>query len=216
MKFAAFGRTKMLFDAILACLAGGHEAVLIGTCPAMPEYTVTERDFEQLARKIGCPFFCDTNINSAEYLKMAQASGAEAAISVNWLTIIGSALMGEFKHGIINAHAGDLPRFKGNACPNWAILAGEPQVVLTLHQMAVELDSGPILLQRAFPLGPDTYIGEVYRFLETAVPEMFRQVLDGLEARTIEPRPQPQDPALSLVPFPGCRPTAGLTGRSRH
>lgn len=49
---------------------------------------------------------------------MVQDSGAEVAISVNWLTLIKQPLIDQFKYGIINAHAGDLPRYRGNACPN--------------------------------------------------------------------------------------------------
>jgi len=45
-----------------------------------------------------------------------------------------------FRHVILNAHAGDLPKYRGNACPNWAILKGEKRVVLTIHQVSENLD----------------------------------------------------------------------------
>ncbi len=202
MKIAALGRTRTLYGAIQAAAARGHEIVLIGTCPAAPEYSVTEKDFEALAAEIGCPYFCDAAINRSEYLQLARDSGAEAAISVNWLTLIGAEMLGVFKHGVINAHAGDLPRFRGNATPNWAILNGEPEVVISLHQMATALDAGPILLQRSIPLTSETYIGAIYDFFHEVVPEMFADVLDGLEQQTIILRPQSDDPALSLRCFP--------------
>ena len=202
MRIAALGRTRLLYNSILACVDAGHEVVLIGTCPAAPDYKTKEEDFGRLAQDLGCPFFCDARVNQPRYAELAAASGAQAAVSVNWLTVIGEPMLGLFPHGIINAHAGDLPRFRGNACPNWAILLGEERVVLTLHRMTVGLDSGPILLQRAFPLTARTYIGDVYRFLHEAVPQMFVAALAGLERGTIEPRPQPEDPALSLRCFP--------------
>jgi methionyl-tRNA formyltransferase len=202
MKVAAFGRTQWLYDSIRAAVARGHEVRLIGTCPAAPEYSVTEGDFRRLADELGCAFFCDSAINRPEYVRMAAESGAEAAISVNWLTLVGEEMRAQFAHGVINAHAGDLPRFRGNACPNWAIIAGESRVVLTLHRMAAGLDAGPILLQRSFPLGPETYIADVYNFIGGSVPQMFVEVLDGLEAGTLRARAQPADPALSLRCFP--------------
>lgn len=202
MKFAAFGRTHWLDDSIRSAVAAGHEAVLIGTCAATPEYRVTEKHFSQLAEELGCPFFCDSSINRPEYIRLAAESGAEVAISVNWLTIIGQRMIDVFRHGVINAHAGDLPRFRGNACPNWAILSSEAQVVLTLHQMAVDLDAGPILLQQAFPLTERTYVADVYRFLERTIPDLFVEALHGLETGAIVPRPQPLDPSLSLRCFP--------------
>ena len=56
MRIAAFGRTQLLYDSIRACSEAGHEVVLIGTCPASPEYSVTEDDFAKLACELGCPF----------------------------------------------------------------------------------------------------------------------------------------------------------------
>jgi len=202
MKVAAFGRTEWLYDSIGAAAARGHRIVLIGTCPAAPEYKVREDDFARLAKGLGCPYFCDPNLNRPQYIRMVADSRAEVAMSVNWLTLIGPEMLAQFKYGMINAHAGDLPRFRGNAAPNWAILAGEKKVVLTLHQMVTELDGGPILLQREFPLTPQTYIGDVYRFLEKNIPEMFLEALDGLAAGSLFPREQVSDPALSLRCLP--------------
>lgn len=202
MKFAALGRTQWLYDSIQAAVARGHQVALIGTCPAAPEYLVNEDDFARLADDLGCAYFCAPAINRPEYIRMAEESKAKVAISVNWLTLIGQEMFDQFEHGVINAHAGDLPRFRGNAVSNWAILAGETKVVLTLHQMVVDLDAGPILLQREFPLTPGTYIADVYRFLAENIPVMFAEVLDGLAAGSIVPREQPSDPALSLRCFP--------------
>jgi UDP-4-amino-4-deoxy-L-arabinose formyltransferase/UDP-glucuronic acid dehydrogenase (UDP-4-keto-hexauronic acid decarboxylating) len=202
MKLAAFGRTQWLYESIRAARTRGHQVVLIGTCPAAPEYTIREEDFAGLAKELGCAYFCDAHLNRPDYLQMVQDSGAEVAISVNWLTLIGQEMLDQFKYGLINAHAGDLPRFRGNAAPNWAILAGEKKVVLTIHQMVADMDAGPILLQREFPLTPRTYIGDVYRFMEENIPEMFAEVLDRFATGHIVPREQPNDPALSLRCFP--------------
>jgi methionyl-tRNA formyltransferase len=87
-------------------------------------------------------------------------------------------MLNQFKYGIINAHAGDLPRFRGNACPNWALLVNENKIVLTLHKMTVDLDAGPILLQRQYPLNTNTYIKDIYEFLSENVPTMFVQEVE--------------------------------------
>jgi methionyl-tRNA formyltransferase len=202
MRFAAFGRTSFLYKSIEQCAAAGHVPVLIGTCEAAPEYTVTETDFRDLADRLQCAFFCDAQINKDQYIQLAKQSGAEAAISVNWLTLVGQKMMEQFQYGIINAHAGDLPRYKGNACPNWAIIAGEDKVVVTLHKMVAELDAGPIFLQRSFPLSNSTYVGNIYDFLENSIPAMFVEALNGLANGTLVSRPQSTDPAAALRCFP--------------
>jgi methionyl-tRNA formyltransferase len=202
MKFAAFGRTHILYNAIQYCVKHGHEVVLVGTCPAAPEYSVKEHDFQRLAEQLSCPFFNDPGINQPRFVQMVKESKAEIALSINWLTLIGHTMLSQFKYGVVNAHAGDLPRYRGNACPNWAILAGEDKVVLSLHQMTTELDAGQIFLQKTFPLSPTTYIGDVYRFIEDNVPHMFLEVLELADSGMLEGMPQPEDISLSLRTFP--------------
>jgi UDP-4-amino-4-deoxy-L-arabinose formyltransferase/UDP-glucuronic acid dehydrogenase (UDP-4-keto-hexauronic acid decarboxylating) len=133
---------------------------------------------------------------------MVSESKSEVAISVNWPLLIGREMLDQFKHGVINAHAGDLPRFRGNACPNWAVLLGETRVVVTLHRMVPGLDAGPVLLQREFPLDSNTYLADVYRFMDYCIPPMFVEVLDGLASGRVRQREQPRDPKLSLRCFP--------------
>ncbi len=208
MRVAAMGRTHWLYDSIQAVRQRGHEIVLIATCPAAPEYSRTERDFEALAAEIGCPYFCDARLDRPERLALLTDVAPDVAISVNWLTVIGEDVLNRVPHGVINAHFGDLPRYRGNAVANWAILAGEARAVLTLHEMAPALDAGPILAQRALDLGPETYIADAYAFASAVVAEMFADVIDGLAAGTLTPRPQSADPADSLRCFPR-RPSDG-------
>ena len=203
MRIAALGRTHWLHDSIRAVAEAGHEVVLIATAPAAPEYRVTERDFERLAGSIGCDFLVAKSLDSEKELARLRAVKADVAISVNWPTVIGSGARSSFRHGIVNAHAGDLPRFRGNACPNWAILSGEDKIVLTLHKMASGIDDGPVLLKWPFPLRPEkTYIGEVYEFLTSAIPQAFRQVITGLEDGSIVGAEQPEEATESLRCFP--------------
>jgi UDP-4-amino-4-deoxy-L-arabinose formyltransferase/UDP-glucuronic acid dehydrogenase (UDP-4-keto-hexauronic acid decarboxylating) len=104
--------------------------------------------------------------------------------------------------GILNAHAGDLPRYRGNAVPNWAILNDEADIALTVHVMADALDAGAVLLKRRLTLTQDTYIGDVYNFIETNLPDMFIEALNGMAAGTLTAIPQSTDVALSLRCFP--------------
>jgi methionyl-tRNA formyltransferase len=202
MKFAALGRTSMLVNAAKAAMGRGHVLCLVGTATPSPEYTADERDFAHLAQAAGCPFFVDGKMPGSEVLRYAAASGAEVAISVNWPRLMKSDMRSPFRHGVVNAHAGDLPRYRGNACPNWAILNGETEIVVTLHRMDDGLDSGPVLAKRRLPITGETYIGEVYRFLDSAIPVMFADLLDDLQSGRVVERAQPVDPAESLRCFP--------------
>ena len=95
---------------------------------------------------------------------------ADVVVSMNFATLIPEWFLQKFEHGVLNSHAGNLPRYRGNACPNWAIINGEEEVYVTIHVMAKELDAGPILSQSKMRLTQHTYIGEVDDWLTKTVP----------------------------------------------
>ena len=201
MKFTALGRTKWLYDSILACTEAGHTCSLVVTAQAMPEYEVNEQHFKELADSVNADFV-DVSTLSHSPASLLAGHGCDVAISVNWPVLLKADVLETFPHGVLNAHAGDLPRFRGNACPNWAILNGEKRMGLSVHLMDERLDHGPVLLKRFADIGEQTYIGDLYGFMNSNIPEMFAQALTELEQSALTPRPQPDEPGLSLRCFP--------------
>lgn len=107
---------------------------------------------------------------------------------MNWPAILRQEIIGLFPKGILNSHPGDLPRYRGNACPNWAMLNGENRVALTIHQMdSGELDSGAILYKEYIPLETNTEIGEIYGRLNDIIPSAFVKVLCGIQEGVLSP-----------------------------
>ena len=98
----------------------------------------------------------------------------------NLVNLIPIEFINKFRLGVINAHAGDLPRYRGNACPNWAILKGENEVALSIHQMDANLDSGPVIVKKFLKLTEQTYISDVYIWLEKVVPGAFLESVELL------------------------------------
>jgi methionyl-tRNA formyltransferase len=201
VRLAALGRTRWLLSTI-DLLAETHQLVLIATAPAAPEYGVDDEDFAKVAERLGARFHSMSRGGRDGLRQAIRDAKPDVAVSVNWPDLIEADTVALIPHGILNAHAGDLPRFRGNACPNWAILAGESQVVLTVHGMNAELDAGPIYAQEAMPIDDTTYIGDVYRWLSTAVPRLLVGAVGDLERADFIPAEQPSDPALSLRCFP--------------
>jgi len=185
MRVGIIGRTGMLLETARQILARGHEIAFVMTCRAEAYYDVDESHFRQLAAEVECPFY--EGVNPNEHVDDIKRLGAQVCVSINWLTLLKDRFLTAFPFGVLNAHAGDLPRYKGNACANWAILNFEASIGLTVHRMTEELDSGPYVLKRYFPVTDDTYITDVYTWLGTAVPEMFVEAVDLLpEADFIE------------------------------
>lgn len=182
MRIVFLGRTQMLMRSIALFEESQHVIAGIGTCAAETEYFVDEHDFKKKADELGVPFFCNSKINSQEVQKILSSMQADIAISVNWLTIIQKQTMELFKYGILNGHAGDLPRYRGNACPNWAIINGEEKVGLSVHFMEPGcLDSGDVVLKEFIDIKADTTVGEIYGQMEDLFPKMFLQAVDKID-----------------------------------
>lgn len=182
MRIVFLGRTQMLMRTIELFEDSRHVIVGIGTCAAETEYFVNENDYKKKADKLGVPFFCNSRINSKEVREILSSMQADIAISVNWLTIIQRQTLELFPCGILNGHAGDLPRYRGNACPNWAIINGEEKVGLSVHFMEPGcLDSGDIVIKEFVDITKDTTIGEIYEQMEILFPEMFLKAVEKIE-----------------------------------
>ena len=204
IRIGFIGRTKSLYDTIeLFSKLDGFEVSFIWTCKDENYYEFSSKNFEDLANELGTKFFYSSCMSEFERLVEA-----DVVVSINFINIIPKLFIEKFKFGVVNAHAGDLPRYRGNACPNWAILNNESEVVLSFHQMDEGLDSGDIIRKEVFQLGKDTYIGEVYDWLYKIVPcgfvESVRMLVGGYVGKKQEGkalRTFPRKPEDSRIDF---------------
>lgn len=202
MRVAVIGRTPWLLDCAREIICKGHDIPLIWTCGEEEYFDANLREYEDFAKECGATFVHDINIQEIDNLNQIRAADCDIAISINWITILGNEILSIFPHGILNAHAGDLPRYRGNACPNWAILNNEPHIGLCIHRMAPELDAGPVYLRRHFPLSNDTYINDVYDWLREMTPSMFAETIDHISKGTLKAEGQDETGLLPLRCYP--------------
>lgn len=203
MRIALLGRTRWLVDAGDALREAGHNIVAVATARAEPFYRCGPDDFAALAERSGADFLGVVSLTNPAVRDRLAAAGANIAVSINWPVIVGEEIIGLFPHGIVNAHCGDLPRYRGNACPNWAILNGEERVGLCAHMMeAGALDSGPVILRDYLALDDDTYIGDIYDWLDRRIPTIIAEAISGLSQGILSCTPQPVDPSLAMRCYP--------------
>jgi methionyl-tRNA formyltransferase len=182
MRIAIIGRTEILYETALRLKQQGHEIALIITAKDAPEYTKTVADFQALAEGYKIPFICTPRILDALDIINKSSKSIDIGVSLNYISIIPQSFINLFPLGILNAHAGDLPRYRGNACLAWAILNGEKQIGLCIHKMiGDELDSGDIITRDYYPITFDTKVTEIYAWTSKQIPNLFLDALKHLE-----------------------------------
>jgi len=202
MRVAVIGRTETLLDAAHEIISRGHIVPLVWTAKAAEYSKGNKEDFRNFAMEHNAAFVCSMRIFSENDLALIRSAACDIAISMNYPTLLADSVLNAFPHGVLNAHCGDLPRYRGNACPNWAILNGEKEIGLCVHLMTKELDAGPIILRNTFPLRDDTYIGDVYAWMGDKIPGMLTQAAEDVVNGTAILQPQSELPQNILRVFP--------------
>jgi methionyl-tRNA formyltransferase len=202
LRIAVIGRTEMLLEAGRRIAAAGHTVSLVATCKESSHETIRAADFERWAAEIGATFLRGPDLSRTDAFEAIRLARCDVAISMNWVGLLPAAVRDCFPHGIYNTHPGDLPRFKGNACPNWAILMGEDKIGLVVHRMVDTLDAGPIALRAELSCTDMTTIGEVYGWLSLQIPELLLALVTAIAEQRLSLTEQPNNPGLGLRCYP--------------
>jgi UDP-4-amino-4-deoxy-L-arabinose formyltransferase/UDP-glucuronic acid dehydrogenase (UDP-4-keto-hexauronic acid decarboxylating) len=184
MRLAIIGRAEWLYDSAERLLSDGHEIGLVITAREAPEYRRTSEDFQRLAAQHGARFFHTVAKDTPEVLAAIEGAGdLRLGVSMNFPGIVSAEVIARFPLGILNAHGGDLPRYRGNACQAWAMLNGEARIALCVHRMVGgELDTGDIVARTYRPLAIDDRIGDVFTWLGREAPALFSEAVAKLDA----------------------------------
>ena len=127
MRIAIIGRTEILYETAVYLRELGHEISLIITAKEAQEYTKISADFQALAEEWDIPFFHTPRIGETVEAIRGMPS-IDIGVSLNYSGVIPQSMIDLFPLGILNAHGGDLPRYRGNACQAWAIIDGAGKV----------------------------------------------------------------------------------------
>lgn len=180
MRIAVIGRTEMLFDSAVLLESQGFELGCVVTSRPEMEYKREESDFRRLAAVRKIPYLYEPGDETL--LGAAKEAKCDIAVSVNHPRILSQEFIDVFPFGILNAHGGDLPRYRGNACQAWAILNGESRIGLCIHKMVGgQVDSGDIVAREYLNIGIETSIGEVWNWMSERIPHLMLAAVKSLE-----------------------------------
>lgn len=128
--------------------------------------------------------------NNLEFRARLEAIAPDAIVVVAYGRMIPPWMLSLPRFGCINLHASLLPKYRGAAPIQWAVAMGETITGNTTMLLEEGLDTGPILLQRTVPIGPEQTAADLFELMARDGAELVVETLAGLETDTIKPQPQ--------------------------
>jgi methionyl-tRNA formyltransferase len=195
LRLIFMGTPDFAVPTLLELVGRGHEVVAVYTAAAKP----AGRGMEQTpgavareARRFGLPVLSPQTLRTTEAAERFRAHGADAAVVVAYGLILPQSILEAVPLGCFNLHASLLPRWRGAAPINRAIMAGDAETGVTVMRMDEGLDTGPIAMAEPVPIGPDMTAGELHDVLARLGADLMLRALGALERGALQLTPQPR------------------------
>ena len=196
LRLCFMGTPDFAVASLAALLEAGHDLAAVYTRaprPARRGHQVQRSPVHELALARGLAVRHPAGLRDPAEQERFAALGVDAAIVVAYGLILPAPLLRAPRLGCLNIHASLLPRWRGAAPIQRALLAGDQATGITIMQMEEGLDTGPILLQEAVPIGRDATSAGLSAELAPLGGQLMLAALDGIGDDQITPQPQPQE-----------------------
>ena len=194
MRIVFAGTPEFAVPPLAALCASRHEVVGVLTQPDRPAgrgRKLTTSAVKDFALQQGLPIAQPQTLRSAEGRESLADWQPDVLVVVAYGLILPGEVLSMPRFGCLNIHASLLPRWRGAAPIQRAILAGDEYTGVTLMQMDAGLDTGPMLLQRRVAIGADVDSAALHATLAQVGAEALLETLDGLETGALAAQPQP-------------------------
>lgn len=171
-------------------LEAGVDVRLVVTHDDDPGENVFFASVRALAAARGLAVEAPADANAPAFLARLQAIAPEFLFSFYYRRMLSPAVLATARRGAFNMHGSLLPRYRGRAPVNWAVLRGERETGATLHEMVEKPDAGRIVGQERVPIGEDDRAGEVFARVSAAAESVLRRELPRLLDGTAVLTPQ--------------------------
>ncbi len=148
-----------------------------------------------IAAQLGYPIATASDPDDPALHARLRDLAPEVFVLAGYGRILGRAALAIPARMTINLHGGRLPEFRGSSPMNWALMKGAREFTLSVIEADEGIDTGDVLLEQTFPIGPDDTIADLHRVADEAFPAMTVEVLDRLDTGTLQPRHQNEDAA---------------------
>lgn len=190
------GTPDFAVPSLQALIDAGHDVCAVYTQPDKPQgrkQILTAPPVKTLALEHDIPVFQPNTLKNEDEQARLRELAPEVIIVVAYGKLLPKAVLDIPPHGCINVHGSLLPRWRGAAPIQWAVIAGDEMAGVTTMQMAEGLDTGDMLLTYETKVGEKETAGELFDRLAQSGAELLTQTLVKLDEIT----PRPQDDAQS-------------------
>src|SRR5271157_2263024 len=149
-----FGYSEVGHDCLSLLFERGDNVVALFTHEDNPNEKVWFKTPALAARARGVPIFTPHKIGTPEWIDRLAAMKPGLILSAYYRNMISTRIIDLAPLGAFNMHGSLLPKYRGRAPVNWAVLRGEPRIGMTLHRMVRAPDAGAIVDQQGVDLGP--------------------------------------------------------------
>lgn len=199
------GTPDFAVPSLEALLGAGHTVCGVFTQPDKPKnrgMKLQPTPVKECALSHGIPVFQPVKLRDGTALEQIRALAPELIVVAAYGRILPQGILDCPPKGCINVHSSLLPRYRGAAPINWAILNGDGETGVTIMHMAAALDAGDIIAQASAPIGPDETAPELTARLAELGGALLAETVARIEAGTAERIPQEEEQA-TLAPMLG-------------
>ncbi len=246
LRVVFMGTPDFSVPTLRALAEAGHEIAAVYTQPPRAGgrrgLELTPSPVQREAERLGVPVRAPLSLKDEAEQQAFRALGADAAVVVAYGLILPRPVLQTPRLGCLNGHASLLPRWRGAAPIQRAIMAGDAETGMMVMQMDEGLDTGPVALVEKIAIDADMTAGDLHDRLMAMCASLMAEALAGLEAGTLSFVPQPAEGATyaakiaksearvdwsrpaeqvhnlirGLSPFPGAWCEAPVSGRTER
>jgi methionyl-tRNA formyltransferase len=196
LKIVFMGTPDFSVPMLAEIIGAGHEVVAAYSQPPRPAGRGNQErksPVQVYAEAAGVPVFTPKSLRNAEAQAVFASHQADVAVVVAYGLILPKAVLAAPKFGCLNMHASSLPRWRGAAPIQRAIMAGDTSTAAMVMQMDEGLDTGPVCLSEQVSISPDMTAGELHDDLSRRGANLMVRALAALERGGLNSTPQPAE-----------------------
>ncbi len=201
-----FGYSEVGYTCLDLLLDRGANVVGLITHEDHPDEKIWFKTPAIAASEHGIPVYTPESVNTPEWIEKIAALKPDLILSVYYRHMIGQPILDLPPLGAFNMHGSLLPKYRGRAPINWAVLHGEPRIGMTLHRMVKRADAGAMVDQEGVDISPRDTAEQAFRKVMPCARTVLARQLDALLAGAIISIPQNESQATY---FGGRKPEDG-------